>query len=828
MQRPIDEVSLSAVDRAAKEETEGLRSTSATLAALSSSREKGLTSAEAAARLAREGANEVPERKSHPVIGFLRKFWGLSAWMLELIVVLSFVLGKTADFWIALSLLLVNAALSFLQEQRASSAVLILRRQLQVVARVLRDRLWQSMPARLLVAGDVIRLRSGDFVPADAQIVDGNVTIDQSALTGESRELDRATDQIIYSGSVVRLGEATAVVVATGVRTYFGRTTQLVESARPKLHIEEIVSRVVRWLFLIVGVMVCITVVISVIQGIQLIEILPLALVLLMSAVPVALPVMFTVSMAVGSIELARLGVLVTRLNAVEDVANMDMLCADKTGTLTANRLSVTGVLPETGFTEDDVVRDGALASNESDQDPIDLAFLNAARDRGLLQGDEKILSFEPFSPKTRRTVAFVASGNRSIRIVKGALRTVAELAGIGASQFAVLERRAQEAALRGFRTIAVGRADGDEQLRLTGLVLLSDPPRPDSGKLIADLGALGVTIKMLTGDALPVAREIAGQLGLARIAQAPRPDRGEAGSAINELIRASDGLAEIFPEDKFLVVKSLQADGHVVGMTGDGVNDAPALRQAEVGIAVSTATDVAKAAASVVLTTEGLAGIVDLVKDGRVIFQRVLTWIINKMSRTILKSGFVVIPFLITGKFVISALGMLMVVFMTDLAKIALSTDRARPSPQPETWNIGPLVRLAVILGLLMLAEALGLLALAWRWFDLGANGGWLQTFSFQTLLFFALFSILSIRERRAFWASRPSTILALALGLDACAGLLVGAFGLGELRPLPFQQTILIVVWALLFSLSANDLVKNAVIGRTTGSAAQAQEGD
>ncbi len=444
-------LAFSAVNRAHEEETEGLRSASATLAALRSSREKGLASADAAARLAREGANEVPERKSHPIIGFLRKFWGPSAWMLELIVILSFVLDKSADLWIALALLLVNAVLSSVQEQRASAAVLVLRRRLQVMARVLRDGLWQSMPAKQLIDGDVIRVRSGDFVPADAQIIDGDVAIDQSALTGESRELGRTTDQIIYSGSVVRQGEATAVVVATGVRTYFGRTTQLVESAHPKLHIEEVVSRVVRWLFLIVGVMVSITVVISVIQGIRLIEILPLALVLLMSAVPVALPVMFTVSMAVGSIELARLGVLVTRLNAVEDIANMDMLCADKTGTLTTNRLSVTGVLPETGFTEDDVVRDGALASNEADQDPIDLAFLAAARKRRLLQGDEKILSFEPFSPKTRRTVALVAYGNRSARIVKGALRTVAELAGIEPPQLAVLEARAQEAAQGAF-----------------------------------------------------------------------------------------------------------------------------------------------------------------------------------------------------------------------------------------------------------------------------------------------------------------------------------------------------------------------------------------
>ena len=403
-------------------------------------------------------------------------------------------------------------------------------------------------------------------------------------------------------------------------------------------------------------------------------------------------------------------------------------------------------------------------------------------------------------------------------------MRTVADLAGLEPAELAALETRAQEAAQRGFRVLAVARADGGGSLRLVGLALLSDPARPDSRQLIADLRTLGVTVKMLTGDALPVAREIAHQLELGEVARAPRADAGKVESAVAALIRKADGLAEIFPEDKYLVIRSLQTDGHIVAMTGDGVNDAPALRQAEVGIAVSGATDVAKSAASVVLTTEGLAGIVDLVKNGRVIFQRVLTWIINKVSRTILKAGFVVIPFLVTGKFVISALGMVLVVFMTDFVKIALSTDRARPSQQPESWNIAPLLRLAVILGLLMLVEALGLLALGWHWFDLANNDGRLQSFTFQTLLFFALFSILSICERRAFWASRPSTILALALFVDACAGLAIGVFGLGELQPLPLGETALIVGYALVFSLGVNDLAKLALITRRAQPAGEA----
>jgi len=788
------------------------------LSSLRSNRETGLAGSEAAARFERDGPNEVAEKKSHPVLRLAHKFWGLSAWMLELIAGLSFILGKQADFAIALALLVVNAVLSFLQEQRASSAVAALRGQLQVTARVLRDGLWQPMPARQLVAGDIMRLRSGDFVPADAQIIDGKLKIDRSALTGESAELSRSANDPVYSGSIVRQGEATAVVVGTGTRTYFGRTTQLVESARPKLHIEEVIARVVKWLFVIVGSMVAVTLIVSIVQGSRLLEILPLTLVLLMSAIPVALPVMFTVSMAIGSIELARRGVLVTRLSAAEDAANMDLLCADKTGTLTLNRLSLTGVLPEPGFSEDDVVRSGASASNEADQDPIDLAFLRAAAERGLRNGNEKTLSFVPFSPASRRTEAVVDVAGSHIRVMKGALRTLGQAAGLDARALATLEERAQQEAQKGYRVLAVARAAGPGPLRLIGLALLSDTVRPDSRHLIAELRALGVTIKMLTGDALPVAREIAHQLGLGNIA---RPLHGAAnergGSGAGEMIRSVDGLAEIFPEDKFSVVQSLQADGHVVGMTGDGVNDAPALRQAEVGVAVSGATDVAKGAASVVLTTEGLSGIVDLVTNGRAIYQRILTWIINKVSRTILKSGFVVIAFLVTGKFVISALGMVLVVFMTDFVKIALSTDHVRASREPESWNkIGPLVKLAVVMGILMLVESLALLAVGWRWFDLAHHAGMLQTFTFETLLFFALFSILSIRERRGFWASRPSTTLALALFFDACAGVLIAAYGLAELRPLPAGWTASIVGYALVFALGINDLIKSTWLAR------------
>jgi plasma-membrane proton-efflux P-type ATPase len=761
-------------------------------------------------------------------VNFARKFWGLSAWMIELIALLSFLLHKYADLVVALGLLLVNAILSFVQEQRASSAVVALRRRLQVTARTLREGVWHGLPARELVPGDVVRVRTGDFVPADLQLLEGELSIDQSALTGESQEQQKARDDLVYSGSVVRQGEGTAVVVATGAKTYFGRTAELVQSARPRLHVEDVVTRVVKWLFLIVGVQVALALAVSFAEGLPLLEILPLSLVILMSAVPVALPVMFTVSMAVGSVELTRRGVLVTRLSAAEDAANMDVLCTDKTGTLTMNRLSLTGVRPQPGFTEEDVVVTGALASHEADQDPIDLAFLQSVQDRRLGYGLESQLSFIPFSPGTRRTEATVRLGGRTLHVMKGALRSVATAAGLNEADIAALEENANAEAQKGVRILAVARAEEAGPWRLVGLALLRDPPRPDSKRLIGELQSLGVTVKMITGDALPVARAVAHELGLGEVARAPdlRADQDVRQHQTSQEALTADGFAEVFPEDKFLIVKSLQAAGHVVGMTGDGVNDAPALRQAEVGIAVSGSTDVAKSAASVVLTNEGLASIVNLVQNGREIYQRVLTWIINKVSRTILKSAFVVIAFLVTGKFVISALGMVLLVFMTDFVKIALSTDRVRPSPTPETWKIGPLVKVAVVLGLLMLVESLGLFAIGWHAFNLGRSDGRLQTFTFLTLLFFAIFSIVSIRERRAFWASRPSWMLAVALAADTCVGMWIGGHGLAELRPLPPMQIIVIFAYSLVASLLVNDFVKLALLtrfGEIRGAAAE-----
>ncbi len=789
-----------------------------TLASLKVNPESGLAHAEVDTRRREHGYNEVAEQKSHPLLMFLGKFWGVSAWMLEMIMVLSAVLGKYSDFAVVGALLVVNALLGFMQERRAAGVVETLRKRLQVSARVLREANWQVIPARELVPGDIIRVRPGDIIPADVKLLSGTLSIDQSALTGESKDADKAPAAVLSSGSVVRRGEGNGVVILTGAQTYFGRTTELVQLARPKLHIEAVVSKVVRWLFVIVGALLGVVIVLSLVRHVPLLEMIPLMLVLLMSAVPVALPVMFTVSMAIGAKELAKRGVLVTRLSAIEDAATMDVLCVDKTGTITMNQLAVTGVIPLEQATESDVLFAAALASQESNQDPIDLAFLAAAKEHHVFDNTAAVtpVSFAPFDATNRRTEAVVEQNGQRLRVMKGAVRTVAETCGLQPPAIDALEARVSVSALKGYRTLAVARGPETGTPVLLGLVMLYDPPRPDAKQLIATLHDLGVAVKMLTGDALAVAREIAQGVGLPNIRRVAdlKATSAEAGNEAVDLLAGADGYAEVYPEDKYIVVQHLQAAGHVTGMTGDGVNDAPALRQAEVGIAVSSATDVAKGAASVVLTEPGLTNIVVLVEQGRTIYQRILTWIINKISRTILKAAFVAVAFLVTGKFVITAFAMLLLVFVLDFATISMATDNVRTSHKPETWNIGGFITVSVVLGIAMAVESLLLLWLGWSHLGLATNNNALFTSSFLLLLYFSAFSSVSARERRWFWASMPSKSFIAALMAGCLAGTGLTLVGLPGLMPLPWEQTLAIFAYAMVACLVVNDAVKVAMI--------------
>ncbi len=776
--------------------------------------ERGLSSEEVERRLRQYGPNEVPEKRESAALRFLRKFWGLTPWMLELTALLTFLLGNLGDTYIVLSLLGLNSILGFFQEARASQAIAYLRKRLEVNARVKRDEAWSTVAARELVPGDVVRIRGGDFVPADLRVHEGSLEVDQSAVTGESLTAEKGPSEVVVSGSTIVRGEATGIVVATGTRTYFGKTVELVQIAKPKLHMEEVTSKVVQWLLAMVGTLLAISLIYTAVLGNDVLPILPLAVVLLVSAIPVALPTMFTISMALGSLELAKKGVLITRLSAAEDAATLDVLCADKTGTITLNRLRVVDAVPLDGYTKDDVLRFGALASHEANRDPIDLAVLDAVRTRGVnLQGWVQ-RAFVPFDPSTRRTAAAIEKDGTKRYALKGATNAVVP-PGSSKEDMARIVKEVEAFSSKGYRALAVAVGSSLDKTTPVGLLALADPPRADSAQHLADLRNLGIATKMLTGDALPIARQLATEVGLGdRITRISDIKADLASGRQIEAVETSNGFAEIYPEDKYLVVKALQDHRHVVGMTGDGVNDAPALKQAEVGIAVSNATDVAKKSASVVLTDEGLAGIIDLVESGRRIYQRIITWILNKVVKTFQIVVFVVLAFLLTGQYVVSVFSMILFLFVTDFVTLSLATDSVRYSKTPDTWDILGLIKVAVALGGLIVAESFGLLYLGDRLFGLLGDVHALQTFFFDYLVFLGVLQVLSLRERRRFWESRPSLTLALAVSVDLLVVGAISALGFFQLRAIPPAEILTALGYSVAAAFLVNDLVKAVLV--------------
>ncbi len=778
--------------------------------------ERGLSGAEVARRTQVYGPNEVPEEKRNPLLRFVKKFWGLTPWMLELTAVLTWIIGNAVDTYIVLSLLVLNGILGFYQEERASQAIAFLRQQLRVTARVKRDGQWSGVPARELVPGDLIRIRIGDFVPADAQLHEGSIEVDQSALTGESLAVEKGASDTVPSGSTVTRGEATGVVTATGARTYFGRTVELVQIAKPRLHMEEVTSKVVQWLLVMVGALVGLALVYTAVRGGDLLRILPLAVVLLVSAIPVALPTMFTISMALGSLELSKKGVLITRLSAAEDAATMDTLCADKTGTITMNRLRVVETIPLNGFTAADVLRYGALASQEANRDPIDLAVLDAAKAGGIDSGGWTQKDFVPFDPSTRRTAAMIEGGGQKRFVLKGAINAVA-VPRSTKEELVRIVKEVERLSSKGYRSLAVGFGPNVDKAVPVGILAFADPARPDSKQYLKELHDLGISAKMLTGDALPIAKQMAAEVGLgnqiARIADVKSELTSGGGF---DAIEQAHGFAEIYPEDKYLVVKGLQEHRHIVGMTGDGVNDAPALKQAEVGIAVSNATDVAKKSASVVLTAEGLAGIVDLVKSGRRVYQRILTWILNKIVKTFQIVVFVVLAFLFTHEYVVSVFSMILFLFVTDFVTLSLATDSVRYSQTPDSWDIRALVRVGIALGVAIVVESFVLLYLAGALFGISPASAQIQTFVFDYLVFLGVLDVLMLRERRHFWESRPSRTLVLAVAADITIVAAISVLGFVELPALTFAEVLTILVFCLVTAFGVNDPIKVALVHR------------
>jgi len=708
----------------------------------------GLTSQLARDRLAKSGPNTMPDASVHPLRMALEKFWTPVAWMLEAAVVLQIVMGAYIEAGIIALLLVFNAALGLFQEGRAQATLTALKSRLALTATVRRDGNWKSLPAAELVSGDVIKLSLGGVVAADVTLVDGEILLDQSMLTGESVPIEAGAGVKTFAGALVRRGEAMAEVTATGARTKFGRTAELVRTAHVVSAQQKAVLRVVRNLAICNGLVIVLLVVYAVHRGMGLKEIIPLVLTAVLASIPVALPATFTLAAALGARALAVLGVLPTRLSAVDEAASMDVLCADKTGTLTMNALTVTEVRAMPGFDAAHVLTLAALASSDGGEDPVDSAIRAAAKGKALVDAPS-LVKFLPFDPAKKMAAATVtASGGGTHRVVKGAFAVVSALAANAPTAAAEATRLEGS----GFRVLAVA-AGPERAMQLIGLIALSDPPRTDSAALVAELHGLGVRTVMATGDAPATAAIVAHAVGLDGAICPPGP--------IPEAVspEAFAVFAGVLPEDKFNLVKAFQKGGHTVGMCGDGANDAPALRQAQIGIAVSTATDVAKSAAGMVLTEPGLAGIVAAVKEGRITFQRILTYTLNSITKKIVQVLFLAVGLLITGHAILTPLLMVLIMIAGDFLGMSTTTDNVRASPMPNAWRIGNLTVAGVIMGSGELAFCTTVLVFGiWR---LGHGIDTLRTLAFLVIVFANQATTYNNRERRRLWSSRPSNWL-------------------------------------------------------------------
>ncbi|MDE1830575.1 MAG: HAD-IC family P-type ATPase, partial [Thaumarchaeota archaeon] len=646
-------------------------------------------------------------------------------------------------------------------------------------------------------------------------IVSGNVDIDQSVLTGESVTVEKSSGESAYSGSAVKRGEVTGLVTATGTRTYFGKTVELVDLAKPKLHMEAVTVRVARRLAMIVIVSLLIAFVYALLTGFQLAILLPLAAVLLVTAVPAAMPTMFTLNMALGASVLAKKGVLVTRLSSSEDAAAMDVICVDKTGTMTMNKLFVEDELPAGIFGKNDVLLYGALASNEANQDPIDLAFLAAAREARIPLDGYSQTEFVPFDPQTRMTGSKVLKSDEKLHVRKGSFKAICSYCKMTDEDTASLGKEAEALSSKGLRVIAVAKESHEGRPELVGLAGLADRIRQDSRETVLQLNDFGVSVKMLTGDALPIAKNIAPQIGLGDNMFRMPDARDAQNQNLGSMIEQSSGMAEIYPQDKYTIVKALQSRSHIVGMTGDGVNDAPALKQAEVGIAVRNATDIAKDAASAVLVTEGLGGILAIIKTGRAIYQRIFSWVLNMVTKKTFVVGYIIIMLFLTHSLVTSVFAMVLFIFFGDFATMSISTDNVRYSKRPTSLDTSWLFKVGVPLATLAIIEGVVLTIAGMTYFEL-SNTNRLYTFTFAYLVIESLFSLMIVRERGRFWKSRPSNVLLITTVTEISIVAAISLLGFLELAPLGYIPLLAIIVYSLVASFLVNDPLKVYLVGK------------
>lgn len=714
-------------------------------------------------RLNKYGPNEIETKKQNPVLLFLKRFWGPMPWLLEVTIILYIVIGKYVESIVAFSLLLINAIIGFVQSQNSKKAVELLKKQLQIQCPVLRNGKWIEVDSKTLVPGDIIKIKLGDLIPADVYLIEGDMSLDISSLTGESLPKQITKGEVAYSGSVVKQGNGTAIIINTAKNTYFGRTVSLVQDAKPKSKQQEIMFSIVKYMMYLGILASVILTIFALVLHKDIVDIFSLIIIFLMSAVPVALPAVMAIIQSVGARKLSKKGVLITRLEAVEDAASIDVFCFDKTGTITQNKLSIKDVWVGDKHSRDNLLVYGALASNMHEFDAIDQVIINEAQNRNLSLDKYEQIEYSPFNPANKKTESIILEDGKTYKLAKGSPQIIAELClndkNFDQKQF---DKKIDNFSKRGYRSLAVAiDKTGEGNYEMIGIFALADPIRDDTVDMIKAIKRNGIRPMLLTGDNLAIAKEIAKEAGIGEnifpisvLLEASEEEK-------LKIIQNSDGFAEVYPENKFDIIKTLQNAGHVVGMTGDGVNDSPALKQAELGVAVATASDVAKASASAVLTEPGIKEILDTITVSRETFQRIMTWVMNKITKVVEVVVLFTVGYFIFQDMIISLLGMTLLVFANDFVTISIATDNVRPSIKPNTWNMKGLIWTALGLGILFALEDLLLVLIAVKAFS--ANLEVVQTLMMFSLVLNTQIRIMTIRERGFFFSSKPKWSLIL-----------------------------------------------------------------